>query len=136
MTTTDAILGAVLGRDLPKCQSHNRTWRPPEPLWEDVYEIWKFDLKTGLWEEQLMRCYYCGRLIDDISGAHLEHKTPLVYGGGNELSNLCLACAHCNLQKGKRSEAEYLTLIILAEQEAGHPIYGEIINPTHGVRVI
>jgi hypothetical protein len=87
-----------------------------------VYEIWKFDLKTGLWEEQLMRCYYCGRLIDDISGAHLEHKTPLVYGGGNELSNLCLACAHCNLQKGKRSEAEYLTLIILAEQEAGERV--------------
>lgn len=31
---------------------------------------------------------------------HIEHITPKIHGGSDELDNLALACADCNLHKG------------------------------------
>lgn len=51
-------------------------------------------------------CYYCKTEIlpDDM---HIDHKTPVARGGTNSRRNLVLSCARCNLQKGKKTEAEY-----------------------------
>lgn len=53
-------------------------------------------------EEQNGKCAYCGITISwnmphDI---HVDHIQPLSKGGSNELDNLALACADCNLSKG------------------------------------
>ena len=40
-------------------------------------------------------CQYCG-----ADGAnHVDHITPLAMGGADDLSNVTLACAACNLRK-------------------------------------
>lgn len=43
-------------------------------------------------------CQYCGRKAPDVV-LHVDHKLPVVKGGGNETSNLITACEGCNLGK-------------------------------------
>jgi hypothetical protein len=47
-------------------------------------------------------CEYCGLSQDAVPFAtfHIEHIIPDQHGGSDELSNLALACNHCNLHKG------------------------------------
>ncbi len=48
------------------------------------------------------RCEYC-RIHEDedlVLPFHVEHIRPKKHGGGDDLSNLALACHHCNLHKG------------------------------------
>lgn len=35
----------------------------------------------------------------------MDHILPVIHGGGDELSNLALACRACNLRKSDRTEA-------------------------------
>jgi hypothetical protein len=48
------------------------------------------------------RCEYCGIHEDDdlVLPFHIEHIRPRKHGGGDDASNLALACNHCNLHKG------------------------------------
>jgi hypothetical protein len=48
------------------------------------------------------RCEYCQLHQDDEPFArfHIEHIIPKQHGGGDDLSNLALACNRCNLHKG------------------------------------
>jgi 5-methylcytosine-specific restriction endonuclease McrA len=57
-------------------------------------------------------CYYSGEPLD-LFKLHVDHKTPLVYGGTNELSNLCLASHHMNTAKGRMNEKEFKQLLDL-----------------------
>jgi HNH endonuclease len=52
------------------------------------------------------RCEYC-RAPQRICGYrfHVEHIRPRALGGGDDASNLALACSSCNLAKGVRTEA-------------------------------
>jgi len=48
------------------------------------------------------RCEYC-RLTQEaapVATLHIEHIIPKQHGGGDDLSNLALACFHCNQHKG------------------------------------
>jgi 5-methylcytosine-specific restriction endonuclease McrA len=61
-------------------------------------------------EAQDHRCRYCR--VPLVKGAtHLDHRTPLSRGGAHEPSNVCLACASCNLKKHAMTEAEFLQRI-------------------------
>jgi len=57
-------------------------------------------------------CYYSGEPLD-LFKMHVDHKTPLVSGGTNELTNLCLASHHMNTAKGRMNEEEFLQLLEL-----------------------
>jgi 5-methylcytosine-specific restriction endonuclease McrA len=48
------------------------------------------------------RCEYCQIHQEDspLAALHIEHIRPLKHGGGDDESNLCLACIDCNLHKG------------------------------------
>jgi hypothetical protein len=48
------------------------------------------------------RCEYCGlsQEADRFFRFHVEHVIPKQHGGSDKLSNLALACQHCNLHKG------------------------------------
>lgn len=48
------------------------------------------------------KCEYCGLAAVDspLIPLQIEHIVPRKHGGGDELSNLALACAECNLHKG------------------------------------
>ena len=47
-------------------------------------------------------CEYCQLKQDDspLASLHIEHVIPIKHGGGDQESNLALACIDCNLHKG------------------------------------
>jgi hypothetical protein len=53
-------------------------------------------------------CATCGAdvtgLLDPITAGHYDHIVPLAEGGLNDVSNLQLLCAGCNLKKGSRTD--------------------------------
>lgn len=51
-----------------------------------------------------VRCWWCG---DPMTDWHVDHKLPLSRGGTNDASNLCLACAPCNLRKNAKTPDEF-----------------------------
>jgi 5-methylcytosine-specific restriction endonuclease McrA len=56
------------------------------------------------------KCLHCNAHLligldgEPISRATIEHIVPRTHGGTDELTNLGLACARCNLQKGHRHD--------------------------------
>jgi len=56
------------------------------------------------------KCIHCGSKLvvgDDgrsLGEATLEHIFPEAQGGTNEVTNLAVACARCNRQKGSRHD--------------------------------
>ena len=67
-------------------------------------EFTKTDIKD-LYATQGGRCYYCS--VDVEGGYHIEHMTPLSRGGRNDVSNICLACAPCNMRKHTKTAEEF-----------------------------
>ena len=63
------------------------------------------DIKD-LYATQGGRCYYCS--VDIENNFHIEHMTPLSRGGRNDVSNICLACAPCNLRKHTKTAEEFI----------------------------
>ena len=47
-------------------------------------------------------CCYCNKafLVENLT---VEHIVPLSWGGTNDISNIDLACAPCNQQRGRES---------------------------------
>lgn len=50
-------------------------------------------------------CYYCGEGVS--GGHHVDHVIPLARGGGNDPSNLVVACPQCNLRKHTKLPHEF-----------------------------
>ncbi|HKW78680.1 MAG TPA: HNH endonuclease signature motif containing protein [Candidatus Limnocylindria bacterium] len=49
------------------------------------------------------RCAYRG----ELATLHVDHRTPLSRGGSNRIENILPACARCNLEKARMTEAEF-----------------------------
>lgn len=63
------------------------------------YESWERPIVyNSLIERDGNECFYCGGLLDD--DATIEHMLSIVHGGPNNLENLCLTHAKCNLIAG------------------------------------
>jgi 5-methylcytosine-specific restriction endonuclease McrA len=52
------------------------------------------------------RCAYCRELLSGTF--HIDHKMPVSRGGGNDLENLHITCARCNMIKGAMTHEEFL----------------------------
>lgn len=57
-------------------------------------------------------CFYCKTPVTFWDRAGLDHMTPLVKGGTNELSNFALACSKCNGEKHNKTVNEYRQWLI------------------------
>lgn len=56
--------------------------------------------------QQDAKCAYCGELL---SGQyHIDHKLPVSRGGSNDIENLHITCARCNLRKATLTHEEFL----------------------------
>lgn len=68
-----------------------------------------------LFSKQEGKCYYCKcdltMKCEQFETPHVDHKIPKSSGGTNEISNLALTCASCNISKGKKSESEFIEFI-------------------------
>lgn len=60
----------------------------------------------GMWCLQHGRCAYCQQPFGDKY--HVDHKTPVTRGGGNNIENLHLTCPRCNMIKGTMTHEEFL----------------------------
>jgi len=64
-----------------------------------------------LYQRQHGKCEYCKADLygDAMIGKdpHIDHKKPQINGGDGKIENLCITCADCNRQKGKKSETEF-----------------------------
>jgi hypothetical protein len=64
-------------------------------------------------ERQEGFCNYCGGLLyaSFDNDVHIDHMTPISRGGSNDISNIVLSCAPCNLKKGSKTAEEFLQVI-------------------------
>ena len=46
--------------------------------------------------------------VDITKGFHRDHIKALACGGSNDITNIQLLCAKCNLQKGKKDSVEFM----------------------------
>jgi len=58
-------------------------------------------LRLAVRERAENRCEYCQKQQEEspLIPFHVEHIIPRKHGGGNDMINLALACADCNLKK-------------------------------------
>lgn len=66
--------------------------------------LWGYEVKEYLLERDRRRCAYCH--AKDIP-LQIEHIVPRSRGGHHRVTNLTLACPHCNQEKGNQTAAEY-----------------------------
>jgi 5-methylcytosine-specific restriction endonuclease McrA len=65
-----------------------------------------FDKKhiKGMHQAQRGLCYFCGTPIElGSKSLHADHYVPIAQGGRNDLHNMVLTCASCNLTKNATS---------------------------------
>lgn len=77
--------------------------------------------REHLIKQQGMYCYLCGAELCNTKSimsreeskriVTVEHKVPLTRGGTNNIDNLALACASCNMIKGNKTVEEYKTYV-------------------------
>jgi 5-methylcytosine-specific restriction endonuclease McrA len=75
-------------------------------------------------------CPYCGTWFDEISPnkfnlspLHLDHMDPLDKGGENSIRNVVFCCGPCNIQKGRRSFLNWLTMLEPKYRQLARAIY-------------
>lgn len=79
-------------------------------------------LKQLLYQAQSGKCMYCGIELD-IRYFHVDHKTPWIDEGGDNIGNLQLLCAPCNGRKSDMTDGEFRRLYKLtpSRQAKGRP---------------
>lgn len=56
---------------------------------------------------QKNHCWWCGKKLKTTETPHTDHRIPLARGGSNDISNIVLACPHCNLSKNDKLPHEW-----------------------------
>lgn len=62
------------------------------------------ELIVSILSEGNYTCVYCGKYGGRLT---IDHKLAVVRGGGDERSNLCVACKSCNSSKGRKTPEEF-----------------------------
>ena len=57
--------------------------------------------RRWLLDQAESKCVACGR---ECCSPHIDHKLPVALGGTDEIDNLQVLCAACNLHKGAKHE--------------------------------
>lgn len=81
-------------------RSNERTVRPAERI------PWPPGLKQQLMKRQGNRCTYCGYRRPHWR-FEIDHMTPVVLGGSNDLDNLQVICRPCNMRKGIQTDEQF-----------------------------
>jgi len=68
-------------------------------------ELFGYEVREYLLNKWDRKCAYCSALNVPLQVEHIQPKSK---GGTNRISNLCLACEKCNLQKGTQDIKDFL----------------------------
>jgi hypothetical protein len=63
-----------------------------------------YEIREYLLEKWDRKCAYCKKSSDRLE---IEHINPRSRGGGNRVTNLCIACHGCNQRKGNKTASEF-----------------------------
>ena len=63
-------------------------------------------VKNKLFMAQKGKCFYCGT-IHRMGYFEVDHMYPFSRGGSDDIGNLQLLCAPCNMRKGIQSDEEF-----------------------------
>lgn len=66
-------------------------------------------VRRYLLEKSGSACANCGNVC---CSPHIDHKLPIALGGGDEIDNLQVLCASCNLHKGAKREIQRVQMPI------------------------
>ncbi|WP_414580774.1 RNA-guided endonuclease IscB [Scytonema sp. PCC 10023] len=69
-------------------------------------ELAGYEVREYLLEKWGRKCAYCGATDTRLE---VEHIVPRSKGGNNRVSNLALACHHCNQRKGNQDIRDFLS---------------------------
>jgi 5-methylcytosine-specific restriction endonuclease McrA len=64
-------------------------------------------------------CTYC-RIDLSTVPYHADHKTPLARGGSNDIGNMQMLCAPCNMRKHATTHEEFLMRLALDAARRNH----------------
>lgn len=83
------------------------------------------DLVLELGTEFYWTCVYCQKTGTqergpDGRGWHIDHAYPKALGGDDDPDNLILACATCNIRKGKKTAIAVLKIVFEKMACDGH----------------
>lgn len=71
------------------------------------------NISTNEIEQLLLKanneCLYCNIPVFKRVNLHLDHKVPLSRGGNHSIENIAISCDKCNLKKGTKTDAEFLS---------------------------
>ena len=83
-----------------RTRSNERRIRPTKRV------TWPKGLKQELMKRQDNTCVYCGyrRIARTLD---IDHMTPAIRGGSNDVSNLQVVCRPCNQRKGLQTDQEF-----------------------------
>lgn len=59
-------------------------------------------------EEQVARCFWCGRPFSDLVTPTTDHVVPRVKGGPSWRENEVAACRRCNAERGHTAPVDWL----------------------------
>jgi 5-methylcytosine-specific restriction endonuclease McrA len=65
-------------------------------------------LRAAVVDKRGRHCMYCGKGPLHKRALHLDHIVPTSLGGKDELGNLIVSCAMCNMRKGKKDAAKFV----------------------------
>lgn len=66
---------------------------------------------SNLLHRQRFRCVYCNTSIRRKEARHVDHIMPLKLGGANDISNIQILCARCNMSKKASHPIDYANRI-------------------------
>jgi len=110
--------------NLPHVQIHKREWSQEywkHPRTRALYQAYRQRRRASLraaegsytheqiqeqYERQKGRCYYCHEKVA-LNAFHVDHVIPLSRGGSNDISNIVVSCATCNLSKHNKLPHEF-----------------------------
>lgn len=106
-------------------------------LWR--YYAFPHELKWTLYTERDV-CPYCAeplQIVADLGAqgledtlVHIDHMDPLSQGGEESFRNAICVCAACNISKGRKLFANWLTTLTESNQEVAREIYKQRLGRT------
>lgn len=95
-----------------RLRSIQREWRAVPPTFKKELELNTRNRLNDpgilhLWIKQDGRCAYCCKSLETLR-YHVDHIIPKAQDGSNHLTNLALACIHCNITKKDKSVLTFM----------------------------
>jgi 5-methylcytosine-specific restriction endonuclease McrA len=66
-------------------------------------------IRRYLLDQSGSQCSHCGNVC---CSPHIDHKLPVALGGTDDIDNLQVLCASCNLHKGAKREVQSTPLTV------------------------